>query len=152
MNNNKPFKFHWGHGTILTFILFGGFMAYFYIHMTQENIDLVGKQYYQDGQNFQEKINERNQANQLGHDKPEYEFSDDFQAVRISYPSSIQKISLVFYRPSDSKLDQQMNLSKLSGDFQIVKTSFMKKGPWKLSIHWVQNNQKYQEEHRVIVP
>jgi hypothetical protein len=34
----------------------------------------------------------------------------------------------------------------------IIKTSFLKKGPWKLSIHWTQNNQKYQEEHRVIVP
>ena len=81
-----------------------------------------------------------------------YEFSEDFQAVRISYPSITQKISLVFYRPSDSKLDQQINLSKLSGDFQIVKTSFLSKGPWKLSIHWVQNNQKYQEEHRIDVP
>jgi nitrogen fixation protein FixH len=126
-------------------------MAYFYINMTHENIDLVGKQYYQEGQNFQEKINERNGATHLN-EKPEYEFSEDFQAVRITYPSAIQKISLVFYRPSDSKLDQQINLLKLSGDFQIVKTSFLKKGPWKLSIHWTQNNQKYQEEHRVIVP
>ena len=126
-------------------------MAYFYINMTHENIDLVGKQYYQEGQNFQEKINERDGATHLI-EKPEYEFSEDFQAVRITYPSAIQKISLVFYRPSDSKLDQQINLSKLSGDFQIVKTSFLKKGPWKLSIHWTQNNQKYQEEHRVIVP
>lgn len=126
-------------------------MAYFYINMTHENIDLVGNQYYQEGQNFQEKINERNGVIHLN-EKPEYEFSEDFQAVRITYPSAIQKISLVFYRPSDSKLDQQINLSKLYGDFQIVKTSFLKKGPWKLSIHWTQNNQKYQEEHRVIVP
>ena len=126
-------------------------MAYFYINMTHENIDLVGKQYYQEGQNFQEKINERDGVTHLN-EKPEYEFSEDFQAVRITYPSAIQKISLVFYRPSDSKLDQQINLSKLTGDFQIVKTSFLKKGPWKLSIHWTQNNQKYQEEHRVIVP
>lgn len=126
-------------------------MAYFYINMTRENIDLVGKQYYQEGQNFQKKINERNGATHLN-EKPEYEFSEDFQAVRITYPSAIQKISLIFYRPSDSKLDQQINLSKLSGDFQKVKTSFLKKGPWKLSIHWTQNNQKYQEEHRVIVP
>lgn len=151
MNNSKQFKFHWEHGIIITFIFFGGFMAYFYINMTHENIDLVGKQYYQEGQNFQEKINERNGVIHLNK-KPEYEFSEDFQAVRITYPSAIQKISLVFYRPSDSKLDQQIDLSKLSGDFQIVKTSFLKKGPWKLSIHWTQNNQKYQEEHRVIVP
>jgi nitrogen fixation protein FixH len=151
MKNNKSFKFHWGHGIIITFILFGGFMAYFYINMTHENIDLVGKQYYQDGQNFQEKINERNGANHLL-EKPICEFSEDFQAVRITYPKSIQKISLVFYRPSDSKLDQQINLSKLSGDFQMIKTSFLKKGPWKLSIHWVQDNHKYQQDHRIDVP
>jgi nitrogen fixation protein FixH len=151
MNNKKQFEFHWGHGIMITFIFFGGFMAYFYINMTHENIDLVGKQYYQEGQNFQEKINERNGVTHLN-EKPEYEFSEDFQAVRITYPSAMQKISLIFYRPSDSKLDQQINLSKLSGNFQIVKTSFLKKGPWKLSIHWTQNNQKYQEEHRVIVP
>jgi nitrogen fixation protein FixH len=151
MNNIKPFKFHWGYGIILTLIFFGGFMAYFYIHMTEEKIDLVGKTYYQDGQNFQEKINERNQANHLG-EKPVYEFSDDFQAIRMNYPRTTQKISLVFYRPSDSKLDQQINLSKLSGDFQIIKTSFLKRGPWKLVIHWVQNNQNYQEEHRIVVP
>ena len=152
MNNNKQFKFHWGHGIILTLIFFAGFMAYFYIHMTHEIVDLVGKTYYQEGQNFQEKINERNGALKLGSEKPVYEFSEDFQAIRISYPSITQKISLIFYRPSDSKLDQQINLSKLSSNFQIVKTSFLSKGPWKLSIHWVQNNQKYQEEHRIDVP
>ena len=53
MNNNKPFKFHWGHGIILTFVLFGAFMAYFYIQMTHQVIELVGDNYYEDGQKFQ---------------------------------------------------------------------------------------------------
>ena len=53
---------HWGHGIIFTFMLFGAFMAYFYIHMSHEKIELVGENYYADGQAYQKKINLQNQA------------------------------------------------------------------------------------------
>ncbi len=49
------FKFHWGHGIVLTFISFAAFMSYFYINMSKEKIDLVGDHYYEDGKNFKKK-------------------------------------------------------------------------------------------------
>jgi nitrogen fixation protein FixH len=58
----NKFSFNWGHGIIVTFVLFGIFMAYFYIHMSKESIELVGKNYYADGQAFQQKIKEREQT------------------------------------------------------------------------------------------
>ncbi len=61
MNKSTNKGFHWGHGIIVTFVLFGAFMAYFYINMTQQVIELVGDNYYEDGQKFQQKIDLKNQ-------------------------------------------------------------------------------------------
>ena len=47
---------------MVTFVLFGAFMAYFYVNMSNESIELVGKNYYADGQAFQQKIKEREQT------------------------------------------------------------------------------------------
>ncbi|MFM7020938.1 MAG: hypothetical protein ACKOXC_09085, partial [Aquirufa sp.] len=62
MDTNQAKKgFHWGHGIILTFVFFGTFMAYFYINMSHEKIELVGENYYADGQAYQSKIDLQNQ-------------------------------------------------------------------------------------------
>lgn len=151
MNNKSKKGFTWGHGIIVTFILFGAFMAYFYIHMTRENIDLVGKGYYEDGQKFQEKIDERTQTAALP-TQAIFEVSADYQAIKVDYPAGTQKLSLVFYRPSDSKLDQQINVISPKINPWIVATPFLVKGPWLISLRWKKGGKNYRVEQRVTVP
>ena len=151
MSKIVKIRFHWGHAVILIFALFGAFMAYFYINMTQEKVDLVEKPNDTQGQAFQEKINEQNQTDSLVH-QAHFELSDDHQLIRIFYPVGTEKISIVFYRPSDSNLDQRFNRFKPVENPWYLPTPFLIKGPWQIRLAWEKNGLKYRVEERIIIP
>lgn len=150
-NLMNKFSFNWGHGIIVTFVLFGAFMAYFYVNMSKESIELVGKNYYADGQAFQQKINEREQTAALT-SKASLAFSADFQQAKIQFPPSISKGSLVFYRPSNAHLDKTLSVSADSTGLALINTPFLVKGPWNVSLSWEKEGKSYIEEQRILIP
>ena len=147
----NKFSFNWGHGIIVTFVLFGAFMAYFYVNMSKESIELVGKNYYADGQAFQQKINEREQTASLS-SRVSLEFSTDFQQAKIEFPNSITKAILVFYRPSNANQDKTLSVSADTTGLALINTAFLVKGPWKVSLSWEKDGKNFIEEQRIQVP
>lgn len=147
----NKFSFNWGHGIIVTFVLFGAFMAYFYVNMSKESIELVGKNYYADGQAFQKKINEREQTAALT-TKASLKFSADFQQAKIQFPTSISTGSLVFYRPSNANLDKTVSVAADSSGLALIHTPFLVKGPWNVSLIWEKDGKSYIEEQRIQIP
>lgn len=147
----NKFSFNWGHGIIVTFVLFGAFMAYFYVNMSKESIELVGKNYYADGQAFQKKINEREQTAALTA-KASLVFSADFQQAKIQFPTSISTGSLVFYRPSNANLDKTVSVAADSNGLALIHTPFLVKGPWNVSLSWEKDGKSYIEEQRIQIP
>ena len=147
----NKFNFNWGHGIIVTFVLFGAFMAYFYVNMSKESIELVGKNYYADGQEFQRKINERKQTEALA-EKAIIQFAEDFKQAKIQLPSSIQKGTLVFYRPSNATLDRTLIITSDSSGLSFIQTEFLIKGPWNVSLQWEKAGKNYVEEQRILIP
>lgn len=150
-NLMNKFSFNWGHGIILTFVLFGAFMAYFYVNMSKESIELVGKNYYADGQAFQQKINEREQTRALAF-KATLSFSSDFKLAKIQFPTSVYQGDLVFYRPSNARLDKIISINADTMGMAFIHTSFLVKGPWNVSLTWVKDGKSYIEEQRIHVP
>ncbi|MFM1933410.1 MAG: hypothetical protein RL360_290 [Bacteroidota bacterium] len=147
----NKFNFNWGHGIIVTFVLFGAFMAYFYVNMSKESIELVGKNYYADGQEFQRKINERKQTEALA-EKAIIQFAEDFKQAKIQLPPSIQKGTLVFYRPSNATLDKTLEITTDSSGLSFIQTDFLIKGPWNVSLQWEKAGKNYVEEQRILIP
>ncbi|MEY2760552.1 MAG: hypothetical protein RLZZ96_452 [Bacteroidota bacterium] len=146
----NKFSFNWGHGIIVTFVLFGTFMAYFYIHMSKESIELVGKNYYADGQAFQQKIKEREQTSALAV-KATWEYSTDFQQAKIQFPAGVSKGKLVFYRPSNASLDKTIEITADTAGLASVNTDFLIKGPWNVSLQWEKEGKSYVNEQRIVV-
>jgi hypothetical protein len=147
----NKFSFNWGHGIIVTFVLFGTFMAYFYIHMSKESIELVGKNYYADGQAFQQKIKEREQTSALAV-KAKWEYSADFRQAKIQFPAGVSKGNLVFYRPSNAALDKTLEISADTSGLAFINTDFLIKGPWNVSLQWERDGKSYVNEQRILVP
>jgi nitrogen fixation protein FixH len=147
----NKFNFNWGHGIIVTFVLFGAFMAYVYVNMSKESIELVGKNYYADGQEFQRKINERKQTEALA-EKASIQFAEDFKQAKIQLPPSIQKGTIVFYRPSNATLDKTLEITSDSSGLSFIKTDFLIKGPWNVSLQWEKAGKNYVEEQRILIP
>ena len=126
-------------------------MAYFYVNMSKESIELVGKNYYADGQAFQQKINEREQTASLS-SRVSLEFSTDFQQAKIEFPNSITKAILVFYRPSNANQDKTLSVSADTTGLALINTAFLVKGPWKVSLSWEKDGKNFIEEQRIQVP
>jgi nitrogen fixation protein FixH len=149
--NNKNKGFTWGHGIIVTFLLFGLFMAYFYVNMSKQEIDLVGDHYYEDGQKFQEKIEIRKKT-QLLKNSAEISFDSSYQLAKIQIPIGTSRMKVDFYKPSMQKEDQHFISKELKDSIWIVETSFLSKGPWKVTLSWINKGGSYQSESRILIP
>lgn len=150
MNNSKAKGFHWGHGIILTFVLFGAFMAYFYINMTHQVIELVGDNYYEDGQKFQQKIDLKNQVIPAS-DTLHVQLLAENTFILVRLPQGIQAANLQFFRPSNSKQDKKIAWSTKDGDAWTIPSDFLTKGPWKYSIAWRVRGHEYLQEIRLMI-
>lgn len=147
----NKFNFNWGHGIMVTFVIFGAFMAYFYVNMSKESIELVDKNYYADGQAFQQKINEREQTAVLTV-KASLEFSADFKQTKIHFPATVWQGRIVFYRPSNASLDKTVEITADTSGAAFIPTDFLIKGPWNASLSWEKDGKKYILEQRIIIP
>jgi hypothetical protein len=137
MSNQQEKKgFHWGHGIIVTFVLFGAFMAYFYIHMSHEKIELVGENYYADGQAYQDKINLQNQSIPLG------------QQIHIK---SIAKDQYILIQLPEASMDKTLIWDKKTSLNWTSSTNFLVDGPWKRTITWSVLGKNYIQEDRIII-
>lgn len=150
MNNSKAKGFHWGHGIILTFVLFGAFMAYFYINMTHQVIELVGDNYYEDGQKFQQKIDLKNQVIPAS-DTLHVQLLAENTIILVRLPQGIQAANLQFFRPSNSKQDKKIAWSTKDGEAWTIPSGFLTKGPWKYSIAWRVRGHDYLQEKRLMI-
>jgi hypothetical protein len=151
MSNKQAKKgFHWGHGIIVTFVLFGAFMAYFYIHMSHEKIELVGENYYADGQAYQEKINLENQSIPLGQQIHIKSIAKD-QYILIQLPEGCNAASVQFFRPSNASMDKTLIWDKKTSLNWTSSTSFLVEGPWKRTITWSVGGKNYLQEDRIII-
>jgi nitrogen fixation protein FixH len=150
MNNSKAKGFHWGHGIILTFVLFGAFMAYFYINMTHQVIELVGENYYEDGQKFQQKIDLKNQVIPAS-DTLHVQLLARNTFILVRLPQGIQEANLQFFRPSNSKQDKKIAWQTKDGEAWTIPSGFLNKGPWKYSISWRVRGHDYLQEKRLMI-
>jgi nitrogen fixation protein FixH len=150
MNKSTNKGFHWGHGIIVTFVLFGAFMAYFYINMTQQVIELVGDNYYEDGQKFQQKIDLKNQKIPAS-DTLHVQLFAENTLLLIRLPQGIETANLQFLRPSNSKQDKKLSWQTKDGEAWTIPCEFLTKGPWKYSISWRVNGHEYLKEERIMI-
>lgn len=151
MSNNQQKKgFHWGHGIIVTFILFGAFMAYFYLNMSHEKIELVGENYYADGQAYQEKINLQSQAIPVAQQIQVKSIAKD-QFILIQLPVGCDSAQVNFFRPSNESQDKTIAWTAKDGINWTFSTTFLVPGPWKRSISWSVAGKNYLQEDRIII-
>ncbi len=150
MNKSTNKGFHWGHGIIVTFVLFGAFMAYFYINMTQQVIELVGDNYYEDGQKFQQKIDLKNQRIPAS-DTLYVQLFTEKNILLIRLPHGTEAANMQFFRPSNSKQDKKLSWQAKDGEAWVIPSDFLTKGPWKYSISWRVHGREYLKEERIMI-
>ena len=121
----------WSYGIVLSFVFFMGFILFLVYRTMTTNIDLVAEDYYAQEIAYQEVIDGKNNYNELD---TKLEVRQTSDSILLQVPGSgVIEGKVLFYRPSDKQLDQEMVLkdqqlslskSRFTSGHYVVKTTW----------------------------
>lgn len=141
---------NWGKWIVVSFVLFAAFIATLVIVCVKQNISLVSKEYYQEELQFQDKIDQMNNANALA-ERPEISVTNNTITVAYSRLAEVEKGELKLMRPSDSSLDQHFTLAPTSDSNQSFSLTNVQKGMYRARMLWQQEGKSYFIEKIIVL-
>lgn len=137
----------WGKGILLTIISFVALiMTMVVISVRMDGIELVTENYYEEEIKYQDRIDQSNSANEL--DRTVISYDPQVKAVLLDLPNGSTG-TLQLFRPSDSTLDQEIQISVNQSGQTSVSVSDLKAGYWKLQLKWDEAGVTYYEEKKI---
>ena len=122
-----------------------------YVFMNQD-VDLVTKDYYGKELKYQDHIDKVNNTGKLGKEVG-ISLLNDF--VQLTFPDSVfnKKASgiIYFYRPSGSVRDFSLPVAVTGNNTQIINTSKLEKGLWKIKVEWGMDGKDFYSEKSLII-
>jgi nitrogen fixation protein FixH len=145
-------KFHWGTGIGIVFVVFAiGILIMVRISMNRE-VDLVSEDYYQQELRHQDQIESERRSNDLSE---QMSIGVAPGELTLKLPRSFSPDStsgtLMFYRPADRQKDFIVKLKLDSANTQLVSTSSLQKGLWKLKVRWAHHHLDYYHEEAIVI-
>jgi hypothetical protein len=146
-------RISWGTGIFITLALFVAAMAgVFYISSRQDR-SLERTDYYADQMQHQDNIDYRNNFNALGF--PLAVVISDAALNVVLPPVLVGKPldgKLVFYRPSDRKLDKIFEIKGMAqGTYTFARSQFIT-GKYMVKLRFTSENKGYLTEKELIIP
>lgn len=145
-------KFNWGFGIAGVFTIFLIFVTSNIIYFMSKDVDLVAKNYYEKGTDYQQQIRKISNNNEL---KEKLIIVLKGENIEFIFPEEVKgknvKGIVTFYRPSDSKQDKyfEFNLDKVN-EF-VYNTKDLIKGMWRIKVDWTMRKKNYYSEETIIV-
>ena len=142
-------KWNWGTKLLIAIILFMSFIFVLVYLSTQNNINLVEKDYYPKGLKYQNRIEEIKNASHVS-DSFDIVREDNYMVLTVPQVES-DSGSIVFFRPSDQSLDFATNMqANFTGKMYFPINEF-KEGLYILKIHWFKNAKGFYVEKKFFV-
>lgn len=148
----KYLKINWGTGIFISIMVFMIIVIYTTVKFMNLKVDLVTENYYAKTLTYQEQIDIQKRTSELN-EKVLVVFADHNLILSFpeSYIENIKEVELYFYRPSDSDKDFRVKLNLDKSGEQVLNTSSIEKGYWKVELLWKMNNESYSLEKSIIV-
>jgi hypothetical protein len=141
----------WGYKLMITFIVFAAGMSYMVYRCYNTNFELVETEYYKSELKYQDVIDGRGNANQLG-TAPQLRQSGN--SILLQMPEEIKNTavsgSVLFYCAYNSINDRKFSLlvdKNGSQSFEKV----VAPGSYTVKINWNSNGRKYYSEKSITV-
>ena len=137
-------KFNWGTGVFIFLILFLLACAAFIIFAFQQDVNLVHKDYYEQGVDYSEqmKVNARSTA-YANSFKVSNQDENLLITISESLASKMDSGTILLYRPSDSKRDVLLSLEPHSTQAVFSKSDLIH-GRYILKFYWYSGGLKYE--------
>lgn len=120
---------NWGHKLTVGMIAFMLFITYMVYRMASSSVDLVADDYYEDGVEYQQRIEKIKNAEKLG-DSLNVGFNSESNELSVAGPSTAQG-KVYFYNAADRKNDFNVDFA---GKSLLVSFAGKPKGVWKVSL------------------
>ena len=142
---------NWGWKIALAFILFGVFIGVLVFRSFQENIDLVSEDYYQQELAYQEQIDKI--ANSRSLNVP-LTFAQQAQQLVVQFPDDLTATvagEIQLFCPSNRRNDRSVTIALNSDRQQIIPTSKLAKGYYKVKVDWMSGDAAYFTEESIFI-
>jgi nitrogen fixation protein FixH len=140
MSDAPKKKSRWGMGVAALSAGFALFIIFLVVLASFQDFDLVEKDYYQRGQAYQTRIDDIARTKRLDASwQVTYDSDQDRVSLHLPLDFSPDEVSgtLWFYRPSNQSLDRQVAIALDSLGHQVIKTSELVAGVWRIKIDWM---------------
>lgn len=135
-------KLHFGHWLVAVAIVFMGFIVYLVSQMMGQKVDLVEKNYYEKGLDYQEVINEKkNERNSF-----EFKQEGDLLQLKNAEAASVKQAVLELYRPSDSGQDTIIPVKISETGMISIDGQNWLKGNWQYTLHFEMESVWYYQK------
>lgn len=145
-------KISWGVGisiSIIAFMLVSFGLIYFSFN---QDINLVGDDYYKAEIEYSKKMESKERAGKL---REKLQVKVKPEIIEVTFPKyfEISQIEgfIYFYRPSDSKFDIKLPIEPDSSRKQIISTKNMINGLWKIKVDWNIDSTTYYYDRKIMV-
>lgn len=118
----------------------------------RQDINLVTEDYYEKEIQYESQI-ERMKNTQALTRQPEIKLVNKTSTLELTFPNDIipESGSLLFFRPSNADLDQEVPLSLNDEGKQFIQIKYPEKGYWKAQLTWKSNQKEYFKEQVIIL-
>ncbi len=144
----------WPIGITAVYMVFVLGMIVFVMFSITVNTDLVENDYYQKGLMYQTHINRVEKTAKLSQPlKYSYNSQDTKYIITAPQDIALSEVSgeVLFFRPSNKKLDKKIPLQFNSNGILEYSTSSMIKGLWRVKIFWNIGQDEYYNEDIISV-
>ena len=143
-------KFTWGHGIttfIIGFILFMGFLVYKTMNV---QFDLVAEDYYAQELDYQNKLNEMHNVNEL---EEEVLVNAHIGHVMITLPESQSAAigNITMYSPANKESDRSFSFDSSTNGNLEISTDGMVPGWYELQLRWEHQETNYYYKQEIEV-
>jgi len=140
---------NWGYKVVIVYCLFiVGILTMVY-KCTQQNVDLVSENYYEQEVKYQDQYNRMQNSN---HPENKLAINASLGTAEIQFPASYvnSKVDgkITFFRPDNKNLDFSVPVELASG-IQKIQSEKLTKGYWKVQIYWNADGKPFYQEDKV---
>lgn len=145
-------KFHWGKALAVVIILYLGGMVIFLVFSLNRDVNLVSEDYYPKELSYQKTIDEKQNAQKL-QGILAFNFKNDSVFIVLPkqfVPDSV-KGEVVFYRPSNSKLDVKHSIRLNGNGIFSASTEKMESGKYQVQLSCMHQGKGYYWEQDLYI-
>jgi nitrogen fixation protein FixH len=144
----------WPLGIMLTFVFFITGTTGLVVLACRQKSDLVSANYYEEEVRFQSQIDRSERTRKLSQEAAvTYNAAQSCITILLPVKEGQQVTAgrIQLYRPSESKLDRQVDLNLDPNGAQIINATQLKNGLWKVKVSWTADGEDYFVDRKVIV-